>query len=140
KAFTDYSRFLEPNGLQGARIGVVRKYFGFHDGVDALMNEALASLKSQGATLVDPADIETASQLDDPELMVLLYELKADLNAYLVRLGPNAPVRTLQDVITFNERHKAEEMPYFGQDLFEKAQAKGPLTDKEYQDALEKCR
>jgi len=138
KSQTDYAQYCDPNGLKGARIGVARKYFGFSDAVDALMEQSLAVIKQQGATLVDPADIETFGKFDESELLVFMYELKADLNAYLARLGPGAPVRTLQDIIDFNNRNQAKEMPYFGQDLFVKAQAKGPLTDKEYLDALAK--
>ena len=138
KAQTDYAQYCDPNGLKGARIGVARKYFGFSDAVDALMEQALDVLKKQGATLVDPADIETLGKFDESELLVFMYELKADLNAYLARLGPGAPVRTLKDVIEFNERNRQKEMPYFGQDLFVKAEAKGPLTEKEYVDALAK--
>jgi amidase len=138
KSQTDYTQYCDPNGLRGARIGVARKYFGFSDAVDALMEESLGVMKHQGATLVDPADIATFGKFDDSELLVFMYELKADLNAYLARLGPAAPVRTLQDVIDFNERNRQKEMPYFGQDLFLKAQSKGPLTDKEYVDALAK--
>jgi amidase len=88
KSQTDYSQYCDPNGLKGARIGVGRKYFGISDAVDALMKETLDVLKKQGATLVDPADIETFGKFDDSEGLVLLYELKADLNAYLARLGP----------------------------------------------------
>ena len=138
KAQTDYAQYCDPNGLKGARIGVARKYFGFNDAVDALMEESLDVMKRQGATLVDPADIETLGKFDDTELQVFLYELKADLNAYLARLGPGAPVRTLRDIIEFNERNRQKEMPYFGQDLFIKAEAKGPLTEKAYLDALAK--
>ena len=138
KSQTDYAQYCDPNGLKGARIGVARKYFAFSDTVDALMEQALGVMKAQGATLVDPADISTFGKFDDSELLVLLYELKADLNAYLARLGANAPVRTLQDIIAFNERNRQKEMPYFGQDLFIKAQGKGGLTDKEYVDALAK--
>jgi amidase len=138
KSFTDYTRFCDPNGLKGARIGVARKYFGFNDAVDAVMEQALDALKKQGATLVDPADIETLGKFDESELLVFMYELKADLNAYLARLGPGAPVRTLQDIIEFNDRNRQKEMPYFGQDLFVKAEAKGPLTEKAYIDALDK--
>jgi len=138
KSFTDYSQFCDPNGLKGARIGVARKYFGFNDAVDALMEQSLDVMKKQGATLVDPADIETFGKFDDTELLVFMYELKADLNAYLGRLGPNAPVRTLKDIIDFNDRNRQKEMPYFGQDLFLKAETKGPLTEKAYIDALEK--
>ncbi len=138
KSATDYSQFCDPNGLKGARIGVARKYFGFSDSVDALMEESLSVMKKQGATLVDPADIETLGKFDESELLVFMYELKADLNAYLASLGPGSPVRTLKDIIDFNERNHQKEMPYFGQDLFVKAEAKGPLTDKAYLDALAK--
>jgi amidase len=136
KSQTNYAQYCDPNGLKGARIGVARKYFGFSDSVDSLMEQALAVLKERGATLIDPADIETFGKFDESELLVFMYELKADLNAYLARLGPDAPVRTLQDLIDFNARNRQKEMPYFGQDLFVKAQAKGPLTEKEYLDAL----
>ena len=140
KAYTDYTRFLDPAGLRGARIGVARKYFGFSEEVDALMDPLLDEMKKQGATLIDPADIESFGKFDDSELTVLLCELKADLNAYLARLGANAPVHNLKDVIEFNEKNRNSEMPYFGQDLFIKAQAKGPLTEKEYVKAMEKNR
>ena len=138
KSQTDYAQYCDPNGLKGARIGVARKFFGFSDTVDALMEQALDVLKKQGATLVDPADLETFSEFSKGELLVFLYELKADLNAYLARLGPGAPVHTLKEIIEFNESNHQKEMPYFGQDLFIKAQAKGPLTEKEYVDALAK--
>jgi amidase len=138
KSFTDYSPFCDPNGLKGARIGVARKYFGFSDVVDALMEQSLDAMKKQGTILIDPADIETLGKFDESELLVFMYELKADLNAYLAGLGPNSPVRTLQDIIDFNDRNRQKEMPYFGQDLFLKAEAKGPLTEKAYLDALAK--
>jgi amidase len=140
KAAADYTKFLDPRGLKGAKIGVARNYFGFHDGVDALMTEALDALKRQGATLVDPADLPNMDKMSDPEMTVFLYEFKADLNAYLARLGAKAPVKTLKDVIAFNEREKKREMPYFGQDVFVKSEAKGPLTSYEYQESLAKCR
>jgi amidase len=132
KSFTDYTQFLDPKGLQGARLGVVRRYFGFHDAVDVLMNEAFEALKKNGAVIVDPADSDALGQLGDVEGAVLQYDLKADLNAYLARLGPNAPVHSLKEIIEFNERNKKTEMAYFGQDTFIKAQARGPLTDEEY--------
>jgi len=138
KSQTDYAQYCDPAGLKGARIGVARKYFGFNDAVDALMEQSLDVMKKQGATLVDPADIETFGKFDDTELLVFMYELKADLNAYLARLGPGAPVHTLKDVIDFNERNRQKEMPYFGQDLFIKSEGKGALTEKEYLDALAK--
>ncbi len=137
KSAADYTQYLDAQGLKGARIGVVRKYFGFHDRVDAIINAALEALRAQGAILVDPADIETIGKFDDAENTVLLYELKADLNAYLARLGPGAPVHTLKEIIDYNERNRGTEMPYFGQETFLKAEAKGPLTEKEYLDALD---
>jgi amidase len=132
----DYTRHLDIKGLNGARIGVPRKMFGITDAVDKLMEDALAAMKSQGAILVDPAEIPTIGKFGDSEFQVLLYELKADLNKYLEALGPDAPVHSLAEVITFNERNRDREMPYFGQDTFIKAQAKGPLTEKAYLDAL----
>ena len=137
KSHTDYTQFCDANGLKGARIGVARKYFGFKDAVDALMEQSLDAMKKQGATLVDPANIETLGKFDESELLVLLYELKADLNNYLAHLS-NSAVHTLKDIIDFNDRNRQKEMPYFGQDLFLKAEAKGPLTEKAYLDALEK--
>jgi amidase len=131
----DYTKFLDPNGLRGARLGIARKYFGFHDATDALMESVIDEMKKQGAIVVDPADIPSFGEFDDTEMTVLLYELKADLKAYLDS-RPDAQVHSLQDVIEFNERNRDKEMCYFGQDLFIKAQAKGPLTDKEYTDAL----
>jgi amidase len=143
KSQTDYAQYCDPNGLKGARIGVARKYFGFSDAVDGLMEQSLDVMKKQGATLVDPADIPTLGKFDESELLVFMYELKADLNAYLARLGPGAPVHdvpihTLKDIIDFDERNRDKEMPYFGQDLFVKAEAKGPLTEKAYLDAVAK--
>jgi amidase len=131
----DYTQSLDPNGLKGARLGIARKYFGFSDAVDALMNHLIDEMKSAGAVIVDPADLETHGKFDETELLVLLYELKADLNVYLAH-RPDAKVKTLADVIAFNDKNRAKEMPYFGQDLFLKAQEKGPLTDKEYLAAL----
>jgi amidase len=136
--YADYAQFLKTDGLRGARLGVLRRAFGRNPAVDKIMESALAAMKEQGAILVDPATIETAGKFGDSEFTVLLYELKADLNAYLARLGPNAPVKTLKDVIDFNEQNREKEMPFFGQDTFLKAQEKGPLTTQEYLDALQK--
>ena len=138
KSYADYTQFLVADGLRGARIGVVRGTFGFNAAVDALTGNALEVLKAQGAILVDPADIETRGKFDDSETTVFMYELKADLNAYLARLGPRAPVHSLQEIIEFNENHREQEMRYFGQELFLKSQLKGPLTSQEYLDALKK--
>jgi len=138
KSFTDYTQFLDKGGLKGARLGIARKSFGFNDRVDKLMNDLIGELKKLGAVIVDPADIPTSGKFDDSELEVLLYELKADLNSYLRRRGTNAQVHSLKEVIEFNERNREREMPYFGQDLFIKAEAKGPLTEKKYTQALAK--
>ena len=138
KALADYTKFLDPEGLRGARIGVVRKFFGISDAVDKLMNQALEEMKRQGTVIVDPVELGTMDQLGDSELQVLLHELKADMNLYLAALGPGAPVHSLREIIECNERNREKEMPYFGQDLFIKAEAKGPLTEKAYLDALEK--
>jgi len=137
KALSDYTKFLDKDGLKGMRLGVARKYFGFNDQVDKLMSERLEDLKRLGAILVDPADIPTSGKFDASELEVLLYEFKADLNKYLAGLG-TSPVRSLKEVIDFNEKNRDKEMPYFGQDLFIKAQAKGPLTSQQYIQALKK--
>jgi amidase len=114
---------------------VVRKYFGFNDAVDQLMNSLLGEMKRVGAEIVDPADIPTIGKFDESELTVFCYELKADLAAYLARRGGSS-VKSLKDVIEFNERNRSREMPYFGQDIFLKSEQKGPLTSKEYLDAL----
>jgi amidase len=135
KLYSDYTKFLDPSGLKGARLGVVRKYFGFNDAVDQLMNLLLGEMKRAGAELVDPADIPTIGKFDDSELTVFYYELKADLAAYLAHRGSSS-VKSLKDVIEFNERNRDREMPYFGQDIFLKSEQKGPLTSKEYLDAL----
>ncbi len=132
----DFTKFLDPNGLKGARIGVARKFFGFNDQVDRLMAEALDVLKRQGATVVDPADIPTHGKFDAAEFEVLLYEFKADLNKHLAGLPPGDHPRTLKALIEFNEKNRDKEMPYFGQELFTKAEAKGPLTERAYLKAL----
>lgn len=138
KSPADYKQFLDANGLKAARIGVHRKGFGFNDAVDKLMNDCIDIIKRRGATVLDPADIPTHGKFDDAEMEVLLYEFKADLNSYLASLGSRAPVKSLKEIIDFNEQYKDREMPYFGQDLFLKAEAKGPLTDKAYREALAK--
>ena len=135
KSYTDYTQFLVPS-KPGARIGVVRKYFGFNEQVDTLMEQAISVMRKNGAVIVDPADIATTAKTGDNETKVLLYELKADLNAYLARLGPGAPVHTLKEVIEFNEKNASKEMPYFGQDMFIKAEAKSDLKTQDYLDAL----
>ena len=141
---TNYRQHLDPDGLRGARIGVPRDvYWGYSPKADAIAEAALDVLRDLGAEVIDPADIPTAQELkggwppsNNLPLTVLLYDFKADINAYLASLGPESPVRTLADLIDFNERHADQEMPFFGQELFHMAQEKGPLTDPEYVAAL----
>ncbi len=135
----DYTRFLDPNGLRGARIGVARDhFFGYDPHVDRLADEAIAAMKSAGAVIIDPANIETAGKFDDSEFDVLLFDFKNDINAYLASLGARAPAHTLADLIAYNDAHPDQEMPYFGQETFLQAQEKGPLTSDDYVKALEK--
>jgi amidase len=141
KALTDYTKFLDPQGLKGARIGVVHpRSLDRNPLVKAMLAEALAAMKAAGATIVDPVKDLAEGKTGESEFAVLLYELKADLNRYLADLGPKAPVHTLKEVIEFNERHRDRVMPYFGQELFLQAEAKGPLTDPAYKKALATCR
>jgi amidase len=141
RGLSDYTGSLDRNGLKGARLGVARKrLFGQSPKVDKVIEEALLDLKRLGAELVDPVDIPTLGGFDDSELVVLLYEFKADLNAYLATLGPGARVKSLADLIAWNEANKDRELVFFGQDLFEAANnTKGPLSSKEYRDALARC-
>lgn len=139
RAALDYAAGLNADALKGARLGVARQFFGFHEPSDRVFAAVLTALERAGAVLIDPVTLPAIETLGDAELTVLLYELKADLNAYLAGLGPNAPVKTLADVIAFNERHAEREMPWFGQDLLVKAQAKGPLTDDAYVKARALC-
>ena len=138
RSVPDFAALLDENGLRGARIGVPRKsLYGYSPAADRLAEQALDALRKLGAVLVDPADVETVDDFGKSEFEVLLYEFKSDLNAYLAALGPSAPVHSLKDLIAFNEKNRDREMPYFGQEIFEKAEAKGPLTDKAYRRALE---
>ena len=137
KTARDYAQFLDPNGLRGARLGVARRYF--RSGIsEKPLESALEDMKRQGAILVEFT--EDLGRYGSAEREVLLYEFKTGLNAYLASLGPRAPVRTLKDVIEFNERNRDRELPYFGQENLIRAEEKGPLTEKPYLDALEQCR
>jgi amidase len=138
KGHSDYTPFLDANGLKGARIGVARQYFGFNDATDRLMTDAIVLIKSLGATIVDPANIATNGKFDATENDVLQYEFKAGINKYLANAPSSVKSRTLADLIKFNEEHRAEEMPYFGQEIFEQSEKRGPLTEKKYRDALAK--
>jgi amidase len=139
----DYTRFLDPDGLRGSRIGVPREvYFGYSEETDRIMEEALEVMRELGATVVDPANIPTAERMasDPGELEVLEYEFKADLDRYLAGRGPRARVRSLAGLIEFNTRNAARVMAYFGQDLLVSSQARGPLTDRAYRQALSRNR
>jgi len=137
KTYSDYTQFLDEGGLQGARIGVARSFFDFHPQVDEIIENCLAVLKSLGAELIDPVEIENAKKLGETEIEVLTYEFKADLNAYLANLGPQALVHSMEELVAFNEQHREKVMPYFGQERMLKAQEKGTLSDETYLKALE---
>ncbi|HUR20077.1 MAG TPA: amidase [Vicinamibacterales bacterium] len=128
----DYSDFLLTDALEGKRVGVLRQAMGFHPGVDSVMNAAIDDIRRSGAEVVD-VTMPTYNQWNDPELEVLLYEFKDGLNAYLKKSG--APVASLEALIAWNKEHAGEAMPYFGQEMFERAQAKGALTDEAYRQA-----
>ena len=139
KHATDYTKFLDPNGLKGKRIGVVRQLAGAEPNAERVLDAAIATMKAQGAIIVDPVKLPHLNELGDAEMTVLLYDFKHDINAYLAtRTGLS--VHTLADLIAFDTAHAAEEMTWFGQELFEQAEAKGPLTDKAYLDALAKAK
>jgi amidase len=129
----------EADGIGGARLGVARNMAGFHDRVDAVFEEALSALRDLGAELVDPADVPHASELEEPELEVLLYEFKTDLEGYLAGVVGEVP-RTLAELIAFNREHAGSELAIFGQELFEKAADKGPLSEPAYLESLATCR
>jgi amidase len=139
KAYTDYTKFLEEDGLKGSRIGVIRTLFGFDRRVDEIMEQCIETMKQRGAEIIDPVDMPSAEDYWDHEIQVLHYEFKETLNTYLSGLGPNAPVKSLQEVIDFNETNKEKVMPIFGQDLMIETQEKEGLNAKEYLDALETC-
>jgi len=140
RLFQDYREFLTPGGLKGARIGVLRaRQFNFAKMLDPILQNALDALKREGAEVVDPVEFPTLGQTDDAEYEVLLYEFKADLEAYFAG-RPGAAVRTLDDLIAFNVKTADREMPYFAQEIVERAAKKGPLTEKAYLEALAKCR
>ena len=131
----DYTQFLDPDGLRGARIGVARSFPFQEPRVYDLFEDALAAMRDAGAILVDPTNLDASAWNDPLSLVLLEYEFKHDLNAYLAGLGPDAPVKSLEEVIAFNEANAALEMPYFGQERLCDSQARGPLTDPEYLEA-----
>jgi amidase len=140
QAQADYTKFLDPRGLRGARLGVARKFFEGNAVMNRLLDDWVRVLKTEGAEVIDPADLPSHGKWSDPEFEVLLYEFKVDLNAYLSRRGPAAPAHSLAEVIAFDEKHRREEMPYFEQEIMQQAEKKGPLTEKPYLEALANCR
>ena len=136
----DFTRFLVPSALHGARIGVARNFFGWHRRVDAVMEAALRVLRERGAELIDVTSLPPDTALGDAEFQVLLYEFKVGLNAYFASLGPAAPVKSLAELIAFNRRNSSRELELFGQELLIEAESKGPLTEPRYLEALAKCR
>lgn len=134
KTYADYTQFLDPNGLRGARIGVARQYFNIGPAVTAVIEDCITLMRDAGAQIVDPADLPSYETWRETELQVLLYEFKADLNAYLAARG--STVGSLEQCIAFNRAHRAQEMPFFEQEIMEQAQQKGPLSEKAYKDAL----
>lgn len=136
RAHEDYTRFLDPNALRGARIGALRGYWGIQPAMDRLLDEALATLRDAGATVVDIPSLRGRSSTQVAGFDVLLYEFRPGLEKYLASLGPQARVRTLDDIIRFNKEHPKEELPYFGQDIMLAAAAMGPLSDPDYERTL----
>ena len=134
----DYTRFLNTDSLKGARIGVAREFFGFHEKVDNLMEEAIALMRSQGAEIFDPVDVSKDNDAGDAAFEVLLFEFKYGLNKYLQNIPGGFPYRTLDDIIAFNKNHSEQEMPYFMQEIFLMAAERGGLTDRTYLQSLQK--
>ena len=145
KASPDYTQFLQKDGLRGARLGVARQHLGFHETVDELMETALDAMREQGTEVVDVDELIPDGAVGNAEYQVLLYEFKEDLNQYLatrsgVTRGGGDSLRTLRDLVAFNEAHAAEEMPYFQQEILVQAEAKGGLEEPDYREALAKIR
>jgi amidase len=137
KIASDYTTFLNADALTGKRIGVLRQVMGFHPAVDTATEAALAALKAKGATLVD-VKIAGYNTWSDAEFTVLLYEFKDGLNSYLKTSG--APHTSLEALIAYNKSNAQQVMPFFSQEIFEQAQAKGSLTDAAYLKARDDAR
>lgn len=135
-SYNDYTQFLEVDGLLEARIGVARNFTGFDRRVLNLFDEAITVIAAKGATIVDPADIPNMDKYKDSEFEAMMYEFKAGLNTYLNNLGPSAPVKSLTEIIAFNEENRDRSMPFFDQEILIESDTKGPLTDRAYRDAL----
>jgi amidase len=133
----DYARFLDAGGLKGARLGIARSFPGFDDRVWRVFDEAVAALRAGGAEIVDPANLPTpADVFQELPTIVLNYEFKANINRYFASLGAGARVKSLADLIAFNDAHRAEEMPYFGQERLIVSEATASLDAPEYRKAV----
>jgi amidase len=133
--YNDYTQFLDTSGLEGARIGIAREMLGFHPEIDKLFDQAVEVLKTRGAEVIDNISFQNRRNWGGPSYQVMLYEFKADLNKYLEE-HPAAPVRSMEEIIAFNEANADKEMPWFGQEIFTSAQEKGDLSTNDYQKAL----
>lgn len=135
KVEADYTQFLDAEGLSGKRIGILEGAFGYHEAVDKIMDSVVATLEAKGATVVNDVDVVGDGEYGRSGFDVLLYEFKDGLNKYLAN-RPDASVKTLADVIQFNEDNADNEMPYFQQEILEMSEEKGDLSEQEYKDAL----
>ncbi len=137
---SDYTEFLDIDGLHEARIGVARNFFGRNEYVDQVIEKAIKKMRELGATIIDPTDFTIINDLQDPEYEVLLYDFKHDINEFLKNNVPDDFPQTLNELIQYNNQNKSKIMPYFSQEIFKMAEEKGPLSSEEYKTALEKCR
>jgi amidase len=138
-AHTDYTPFLDAKAIGHARLGVPRKQFKLHPQVDAVMDRALQVLRQAGAELIDPIDLPSDQGLGDAEFRLMQFEFKAGLNAYFASLGAHAPITSMQELIQYNERHRDQELPFFGQEILIETEKKGPLTHPDYLKARDRC-
>lgn len=139
KFYQDYTQFLEAEALNGARIGIMRPYMGFHEEVDAELESAFEAMRKKGATLVE-IDEEPAEWkgLGAAGYEVLLYEFKDGVNKYLKTASPDSAVKTVKDIIEFNKANADKAMPYFKQEILEEAAKRGNLNTQEYKDFVAK--
>jgi amidase len=135
----DLTKTLDPDGLRGARLGYARNLESRHPATDQLARAAIEEMRRRGATVIE-VELPNTRKLDDPEMEVLLFELHAQLDAYLAAAASTATVRSIADVIAFNAKHADRELRFFGQELFERALRKGPLSSPDYVKALADCR
>ena len=141
KAHRDYTQFLDRDGLRGVRLGIARQFFrNRNERTSGIIEKALATMKEAGAELIDPVNLPSFRNIGDAEYQIMLYEFKDGIARYLASRGSDFRFKSLADLISFNELNADEELIHFGQETFYRAQEKGPLSDKGYLDALEKCR